>query len=340
MNLFLTMPTDRSVSLRLVLSCLLAVTAFLVVASAEDLAGRSDAGSASLVGDAERAYRDNRFGEAVRLYSLAIRQAQGDSSLFAARGMAYEMVNQPRKAEQDFQKALEIDPKNYAAAENLAALYEQQGKFAEAVPLYQRALRLDPRPARRENLEFSIAVLQSRLRPQTSSAVGCWHLANDRSRAGAVREAERLYSRAIELDSAFFQAYFSRGLLRVKSGDTDAALLDFDAAVRLCPTLRGCLTQRGLAYEQKGDLKKARTDFIQATRADPRDPEAHYHLGRILELQKEFAAAAESYREALSLNPKGDLRALILQKRSGESSRGRAGRGETPRGASGSSDLW
>jgi Flp pilus assembly protein TadD len=42
-----------------------------------------------------------------------------------------------------WQKAVELDPENAAARNNLAVAYEQEGEFQLADREYQRALRLD-----------------------------------------------------------------------------------------------------------------------------------------------------------------------------------------------------
>jgi Flp pilus assembly protein TadD len=43
-----------------------------------------------------------------------------------------------------WQKAVELDPENASARNNLAVAYEQEGDFQLADQEYQRALRLDP----------------------------------------------------------------------------------------------------------------------------------------------------------------------------------------------------
>ena len=45
------------------------------------------------------------------------------------------------KAERFFQKAITIDPSNGAVYYNLANVYYNQGRFKEAIKLYQKALK-------------------------------------------------------------------------------------------------------------------------------------------------------------------------------------------------------
>ncbi len=145
-----------------------------------------DWGSASTLSAAEQAYSERRYQDAIRLYTEAAKSLSEQSAALLGRGMAHEMVNQTQKAIEDYKRAIDVDRKNYRAMENLAGIYERGGRYiSEAITLYQHALKLDPRPEWKENLAAWIAMLETRLQPQTSSAVGCWHLANRKAKAGA-----------------------------------------------------------------------------------------------------------------------------------------------------------
>jgi tetratricopeptide (TPR) repeat protein len=157
-------------------------------------------------------------------------------------------------------------------------------------------------------------MLETRLQPQASSAVGCWHLANRKARAGEVQEAEALYSKAIRLNPVMFQAYYSRGLLRRNIGKLSEAVADLESTVRISPTFRGGYVQKGLINEQMGNLENARHDFEEAAKVDPRDPEALYHLARFLEIAGEPVRAVQLYQKALGLRPKPELHKLIMDR--------------------------
>ena len=259
-----------------------------------------------------KAFAEDRFQDSVALFSSALKICPIDGSIYCGRGMAHEMINQDKKAVCDYHKALEIDPENYEAMENLAGIYERRGdRITEAIGLYKRALILDPRPAWKETLPVWIAMLQTRVLPETATAVGCWNVANRRTGAGKTEEAESLYSRAINLDPSFYQAYFSRGLIRLKTRDLKGALADFEHTGSLAPFSRGWLAQRGIVHKLMGNPEKALEDLQQAVTLDPTDPLALYELATMLEEKKEFRAASELYQKALKLRPDPNLRRLI-----------------------------
>jgi len=275
-------------------------------------------GAASALSIAEQAYSERRYQDAIRLYTEASKTPSEQSAALLGRGMAHEMVNQTQRAVEDYKRAIEVDRKNYRAMENLAGIYERGGKYiSEAITLYEHSLKLDPRPEWKENLATWIPMLETRLQPQTSSAVGCWHLANQKAKAGHVQEAEALYTKAIKLNPAMFQAYFNRGLLRRVMGNQSGAVEDFESTVRISPTFRGGFVQKGLTHDLMGNRVQARQDLEQAAKVDPRDPEALYYLARLLENANELARAAQLYRGALGLRPKPELRKLIMDRIAG-----------------------
>jgi tetratricopeptide (TPR) repeat protein len=235
--------------------------------------------------------------------------------LLMVRAGALSMSDQDAKAINDYRKVLQLEPGNTKAMAGMAAILEfMPGHETEALDLYKGAAREETNVKEKERLAFCIAVLENRLQEESSSAVGCWNIGNRFMVQGKTDLAEKYYSKAIDLDPELFQAHYGRALLGIKTGDLQSALNDLNAAVSLAPSTRGFLTTRGLLHEAAGRFARARVDFRRATRIDPRDPEPHYHLGRLYEKDEAYSQALESYTEALRWRPKNELRDLIRQR--------------------------
>jgi tetratricopeptide (TPR) repeat protein len=318
----------------------------LVALAAATLSGtRPDICAAeSQISDLEQAattYNDGRFAEAIKLYSLILKRDPNQSAALCGRGMAYEMANQPTKAEEDFRNAILSDPGNYRAMENLGSMWERSGKhLAEAAELYKRALALDQRPEWQENLKVWIAALESRAKQETQSPVGCWHRANAKAEQGDNQAAETLYAKAIALNPGMYQAYYSRGILRAKLGDLEGARRDFDEAIRIAPQSRGYFVQRALVCERMGDTRQAVQDFERAVVMDPRDPEAFFHLARMREQDGNFAQALQHYQQAMKWRPKPELLRLLQERIAAVSVRVRPDEIREQQRQDSSKDLW
>jgi tetratricopeptide (TPR) repeat protein len=269
----------------------------------------------ALVAAAGSALEAGRFNEALRLYGQIEKHFGSYSSLYRHRGIAREMLGDDRKAIEDFKLAVKADSNDYESLEHLGSIYERGGtRDREAIVFYKRALELDPRPEWKDNLAVWIAMLESRLQPEEATAVGCWHLGNEKSRKGDYAAAESLYSRAIELNPHLFQAYFSRGLIHLKAGEANAALVDFEETVRMVPDFAQAFLQRGLAREQLGNIKEAYADFERAAKMDARDPAALYHSAKAREAEDDYETALKLYHDALRCRPSLELSAAIRER--------------------------
>lgn len=307
-----------SAALRLLLVGVILVLWSLCPGAQTDCGAADQAGDridSELAAEADRAYDQGRFADAVRLYGSALRITPKAGAIHYRRAMAYEMLDRTSHAVADYVKAIELNPRDFKAMENLAGIYERDGgHVSEAMSLYKRALELDPRAEWKENLSVWIAMLQSRERGEETSAVAAWHLGIKRALSGDLKGALTKYSAAAELDPGMYQSYYCRALVRLRMGDVPAALQDLNTTIELCPTLRGALVLRGLLHERTGRNAGALMDLRRATRVDPRDPQAHYELGRMLEKEMEPADALQSYQEALRLRPKPELRRMVLSR--------------------------
>ncbi len=79
----------------------------------------------TLVAAADQARTEERFSDAVRLYSRAEKAFGPHAEVFRGRAMAREMLNEDRKAVEDYKKALKIDATDYESLERMAGIYER-----------------------------------------------------------------------------------------------------------------------------------------------------------------------------------------------------------------------
>jgi tetratricopeptide (TPR) repeat protein len=125
-------------------------------------------------------------------------------------------------------------------------------------------------------------------------------------------------------------AYAHRGRAYQEKGDFDKALQDYDEAIRTgfaaapgepafgplglrriqVPRAQGSSPQaswyrnRGVVYEEKGDVDRALKDFAEAIRLNAQDPLTYVDRGRTYKGQKDYDRALADYSEAIRLDPR------------------------------------
>jgi tetratricopeptide (TPR) repeat protein len=109
-------------------------------------------------------FQQQKYDQAIASYEKAIKLQPRASAAYNMIGMAYRFkYNQLRVPEfrqkeiAAFQKAVEIDPKNWVAMINLATDYYADGQKDKAVPLFKKALELNPNHPEKAQIQKLIA---------------------------------------------------------------------------------------------------------------------------------------------------------------------------------------
>ena len=104
-------------------------------------------------------------------------------------------------------------------------------------------------------------------------------------------------------DPKYAKAYYNRGNAYSNKGDTDRAIADYTAAIRLEPTYANAYYNRGNAYSNKGDTDRAIADYTEAIRLDPKNANAYYNRGNAYGNKDDPDRATADYTEAIRLDP-------------------------------------
>lgn len=87
-----------------------------------------------------------------------------------------------------------------------------------------------------------------------------------------------------ELADVISSAYQNRGMIFSAQGNTDAAMADFNKAIRIFPADFAIYYNRALEWEKRGDLSKAMSDINKAIATDPNSGNSILEHGVILTL--------------------------------------------------------
>jgi len=98
-------------------------------------------------------------------------------------------------------------------------------------------------------------------------------------------------------------AYTNRGNAYDDKGEFDRAIADYTKAIKLNPKDADFYTNRGNAYDDKGEFDRAIADFGKAIKLNPKDANAYNNRGFACEKKGDWKQAIADYRKALRLLP-------------------------------------
>lgn len=98
-----------------------------------------------------RLLQDERYEQGIELLNKVIQGSHNNSAPYINIAMAYEKIGDMKRAEENFEKALEINPGHPVANNEYALLLRRTGRYAEARTHYETLLQKYPEfmPARK-----------------------------------------------------------------------------------------------------------------------------------------------------------------------------------------------
>jgi len=117
-----------------------------------------------------------------------------------------------------------------------------------------------------------------------------------------IHEKIKHYSRAIDLDHQYTNAYNNRGWLKDNLGQFAEAIKDYDQAIRLNPENAFYYNNRGNTKDSLGQYAEAIKDYDQAIRLDPEDAFAYNNRGWTKHNMGLLTEAMEDIEKALEIN--------------------------------------
>jgi lipoprotein NlpI len=246
------------------------------------------------VPDQLSAYCTNPHPE-VRLLACSViidgAKATGEAlaDAFTSRGTAFAITGEQKRAIQDFDRALTLEPDRILVLGYRGSAFFSEGDYDRAIADYDRAVQLDP--------DYVDAFY---------GRASAWRAKGDNDRAIAD------YSRAIALDPKYLEAYADRGLAHLAKDELGSAIDDFYQALQLDPNDAEVFDLRGSAYLQMGDNDRAVKDYNQAILLDPNYAPAYFNRGVARFMKARFAEAAVDFAAKPQAEPANAYAALWL----------------------------
>jgi len=203
------------------------------------------------------------------------------------RGEQLLMENQPAQALSFLEGAIAEDPANVTAWLYLGIVYEQLSRHDEAIAIYRRIL---PQAG---NLSANVAN----------------NIGNVYFQRGNTQEAERFYTQAIGFDSVFPYAYLGRANTRIKAGNLQSAISDYEQYLTLDPRSSQRSNIERLIALIRSEVAAAEMKKIIAEEEERRVAEENQRLAeerqRLLESVSASLQSAADYSRGLSSGAEG-----------------------------------
>lgn len=115
------------------------------------------------------------------------------------------------------------------------------------------------------------------------------------------------FTKAIQLNPKYSEAYNNRGIAFVAKGNYEKALADYNTAIELNPEFFYAFINRGKLYSDQVNHQQAIKDYSRAIELNPDNAVAYYDRANSYSSQRNFEPAIRDYSRAIELNPEYNL---------------------------------
>lgn len=277
--------------------------------------------------EAEDLMAKRDYAAAADRFKDAISKNSKNVTAVAGYGMALGKQFKLDGADEQFDKALKLDPTNALAhvgkamvainrlqSSNVTILKQRDQLLKMAESECRTALQTDPYSpdghyflgqALREQgrldeaaAEFKEAIKSDEKSSDAYSGLGMTKLAQ-----GALGEAGAAFKQAISLNSGNSTAHYGLGKTYLQEGQIDAALKELNTALYQNRNSAPVHLAFGEAYNAQGNTVAAVKEFQESIRIKPENPEAYLHIADIREARGDIELSISELRSGLELMP-------------------------------------
>jgi tetratricopeptide (TPR) repeat protein len=218
------------------------------------------------------------------------------------------------EAEKPLEQAVEIDPKNSQALNNLGIIRYEQKRFEEAVEFYRRALEVRPNMAEALNnlgnalrltgdIDGAMQAYQDALTLRDTYPEAYNNLGTLLQQDKQFDEAEHALRKAIQQNPKYIEAHNNLAQLLASQKKEVEALRILADALKLAPTNVQTLLITSRIQSRRGATSAAEQGARLALKEEPENAEALTVLGQVLHDTDRYDEAIEVLEKAVEHNP-------------------------------------
>ncbi len=249
----------------------------------------------------------------IELLSIEITKQPENALLYFKRSQVFMQKNNIKQAFVDINKAVSIDSTKIDYYLMLADVSFKSLQIQKSIDAYIRAISIDAK-SKEAHMKLSELYLYLKAYPPClSEANEALKIDKNNAKAYFIKgfayketadtsKAISSFQTAVEIQSDYYDAYIQLGIIEA-ARKHKIALQYYNNALRLKPKSTEALYNRGLLFQNMGEIDKAIGDYNSILTIDNRDANAHYNLGYIdLAYMKDYKSAITHFTDAIRIN--------------------------------------
>lgn len=234
----------------------------------------------NFINKANELIRDRKFEEAKDVLLANLADNKSDTETLKLLGLCNVNLNCTNQAIESFEQVVTLLPDDATSWFYLGSMYDEINEIEKAENAYKRVISL-----REEYLAAykNLAILY--LKHQMPE------------------KATKYAQKASELDPLDYQPYYMLGTIAVAKKDFETAITNYEKAVSLNQSNVSIFNSLGASYFSTNRLDEATKMFNNAILLDETNAIAHYHLGNIAQIKKQYEDAFAHFQKAYNNDP-------------------------------------
>lgn len=214
-----------------------------------------------------------------------------------------------------YQKALQLDPRDMNLHKNLAAAYYEAGRLDEAIKKLEHVYFLDPESRswacsflgdsylQRGEAKRAADYFLETIRLGYKEAYNYLKLGNAYKMLGDFEKAKDAYNAGLILEPSNYQLKFHMADIYMLEEEFEKSGKLYLEALRLHPDFDEAMLNLGICYRKMGEFESSFLWLKKAMDRDPNSEKVHTHLGLLYKEMGKFDLSLEELQHALRLNP-------------------------------------
>jgi tetratricopeptide (TPR) repeat protein len=268
-----------------------------------------------------------KYADAAELYRQAINRNSKDVAAVVGLGMALGKQFKLDGAQEQFDKALELDPNNAMAHSGMGMVLlnrlqsssmtyarNRDSMLKQAETECRTALNTDPAMPEAHytlgqvykeegNLNAAVNEFQAAVQSDPNYSEAYAGLGMAKLMEGSLSEASSAFHRAIRINSGNSTAHYGMGRVLLAQGRVDEALKELNTSAYQFPNSAPLHLALGQAYSTQGNNNAALKEYRQSIAIKPENPDAYLGIADIREGRGDLELSIAELRSGIEMMP-------------------------------------